>query len=584
LKPVLAALRVASYIALCTTLLSCSSTLVGRGGTALSFEALMQGRGPDQPLAYAEFTPAAAAAAPHNRFSGRLVLNPQGQSVNFRLLVDEFDLSGSGRPGMDELPRISAAFVQDRDLLIPLEQGPIDTGHNWWDIVWRPGRVWDEPGDNGFSRAAIPFALKERGEDCTHNGMLTFVFRDPEQISAVAFQVGNQTCRYLQFEMWGTVSAQYLAQELPGSARSVAAVRANLASRLPVKSIEDIALDYPGADAREFGSAEEIDPADMSAYGFLIDGVHYGGGCATPRGPYPYCDEMALPSYSTAKSLVGGLGLMLMESLYPGTATASIGALVPECGATWDDVTIEHALDMTTGHYLSPEMHVDEDVAVNSRFFRAKTHARKIDYACTAYPRQSAPGELLTYHSWDTYLAGTAMQNRLRSLAGPDADFYDDLVVPRLWQPLGLSQLARSTRRTEDAVAQPFTAFGLTFVRDDVARLLEFLGPADGRIDGEEVLYRPLFDAVKQRVAGDRGMVAEFAAIRYNNGFRSFDVASYIGCRAPVWVLTLSGFGGINFVVMPNATAYYYFSDGNVHRYLHAVRESHKIRPMCDNA
>jgi hypothetical protein len=94
-------------------------------------------------------------------------------------------------------------------------------------------------------------------------------------------------------------------------------------------------------------------------------------------------------------------------------------------------------------------------------------------------------------------------------------------------------------------------------------------------------VHRPLFDAAKQRVPGDPGKVAELETIYYNNGFRSFDVSSYLGCSDPIWVVVLSGFGGINFVVMPNDTAYYYFSDGGVHRYLHAVRESHRIRPMC---
>ena len=79
-------------------------------------------------------------------------------------------------------------------------------------------------------------------------------------------------------------------------------------------------------------------------------------------------------------------------------------------------------------------------------------------------------------------------------------------------------------------------------------------------------------------------MVAELPEIRYNNGFRIFDVAGRLNCGQPAYVTVLSGFGGINIVLMPNDTAYYYFSDGNVHRYLHAVRESHKIRPMCDNA
>jgi len=91
-----------------------------------------------------------------------------------------------------------------------------------------------------------------------------------------------------------------------------------------------------------------------------------------------------------------------------------------------------------------------------------------------------------------------------------------------------------------------------------------------------------MFDAIKQRIPDDPGMPAETDRILYNNGFRSIDVSTSLGCDKPVWLTTMSGFGGINIVLMPNDTAYYYFSDGNVHRYLHAVRESHKIRPMCN--
>jgi hypothetical protein len=143
--------------------------------------------------------------------------------------------------------------------------------------------------------------------------------------------------------------------------------------------------------------------------------------------------------------------------------------------------------------------------------------------------------------------------------------------------------VAEATRRTYDEVGQPYAGFGLTLVRDDVARLAQFIGPLDGRLDGQPVLDRRLFDAIKQRVPGDPGMIAELETIRYNNGFRSFDVSTYLGCDAPVWVVVLSGFGGIILAVMPNDTAYYYFSDSNVYRYLAAVRESHRIRPMCDS-
>jgi len=254
---------------------------------------------------------------------------------------------------------------------------------------------------------------------------------------------------------------------------------------------------------------------------------------------------------------------------------------VPECGDDWEGVTIEHALDMTTGHYGSLEPHADEDAAIVSRFFLGEDHATKIDFACNEFPRKSAPGEVWIYQTWATYLAGTAINNRLKSLVDNDADFYHDLLVEDLWKPLGLSPLAEQTRRTNDDVAQPFAGFGLTLLRDDVAKLAQFIGADDGRLNDTDLLDRVLFDAIKQRNPDDSGMQAETELIRYNNGFRSFDVSTILGCDNPTWLVTMSGFGGINIVVMPNDTAYYYFSDGNVHRYLHAVRESHEIRPMC---
>jgi beta-lactamase family protein len=547
----------------------------------LSYDVLINGAALHQSVHLDEFKAPEGLGSASNRFSGSLRLTTTAQSNNFTVIVDQFGLFDSDQTEMQELPPFDFEFVQDDDVLVPVKQGPIANEHRWWEIVLRPGRVWDEAADNGFSRAVIPFALKERQADCIHNGLLTFSFTDAGEISQAAFQISSQTCRYLQFEMHGFLQADYRPGEVQGGADAVANVTRNRRSRIPQRSITQLADDYPGSDPREFGSTEEIEPNDMTLFGFVIDGIHYVGGCNTPNGVYPYCDEMALPSYSTAKSFVGGLGLMLAEKKYPGTASALITEHVPECGDDWDGVTIEHALDMTTGHYGSAKSHVDEDAAIVSRFFAAEDHATKIDFACNQFPRKSDPGEVWVYQTWATYLAGTALNNRLRSILGEDVDFYDDLLVTELWEPLKLSQLAMHTRRTYDDVAQPYAGYGLTLLRDDVAKLAIFLGASDGRLNDEEVFDRSLFDVVKQPTVDDPGMQAELETIHYNNGFRSFDVSGYLECDNSTWLTTMSGFGGINIVLMPNDTAYYYFSDGNVHRYLHAVRESHRIRPMC---
>jgi hypothetical protein len=547
---------------------------------ALSREFLISGSNFSNPVLLSEFERSASAAAPTNRFAGRLLLAPGAQAVQFEVLRDELGLVAQAGPEIAELPPFDFEFVQDGDRLIPLQQGPVASAHPWWEFVLQPGYTWNEARDNGLTRAVIPFALKERNADCIHNGLMGFLFDNSGEISSVAFQVSNQTCKYLQFRMFGLLAASYVRAEPASGAAAISAATQHRNSRMPQRRIVQLSVDFPGIDSSQFGSVAEINPADMSAFGFVIDGVHYVGGCDTPYGPYSYCDEMALPSYSTAKSLVGGLGLMLAEKQYPGIRNTLVADYVATCNVDWNGVTVEHALDLVTGHYGSPELHVDEDTA-SARFFAAEDHAGKIDFACNEFPRKAPPGEHWSYQTWATYLAGTTLNNRLKFLNGNNSDFYDDLIVDELWKPLQLSELMMTTRRTYDDVAQPFTGFGLTMVRDDVAKLVLFLGANDGMVNGEAPLDRNLFDAIKQRSPGDPGMQAESELIRYNNGFRTFDVGRLLGCSTSAWLTTMSGYGGINVVLMPNDSAYYYFSDGNVHRYLDAVRESHRIRPLC---
>lgn len=525
-----------------------------------------------------EYTRPDSAVDANNSFSGTLHLSRGDAAFPAAIRLDALSLANSS---MATLPSVAIELLQQGDRIVPVEPGPIDSGHPWWEFVLRPGYVWDEHTDQGYSRAAIPFALKERNADCIHNGLMSFLFNDAGQVSRVAFQISHQTCAYLQFAMHGLIDASYSMHSV-GGPDAVTAIADLSRTGIPAqRPIEDLAIAYPAATPGEFGSAEEIDADDMTLYGFIIDRVHYTSRCDTPFGEYPYCNELALPSYSTAKSLVAGLGLMLAEAQYPGISQTSIAAVVPQCGASWEDVTIEHALDLVTGHHRSDDPHGDENAAHTSAFFLAEDHASKIDYACNAYPRQSPPGSHWSYHTWDTYLAGTALNAALRAKTEPDFDFYTDLLAAKLWQPLGLSRLTSRTRRSYDAAAQPFSGFGLTLLRDDIAALAVFLGTDDGRLDGHEVLDRRLFDAIKQRRTEDPGWQAESALIRYNNGFRTFDASRFLGCDKPTWLTTLSGYGGINIVLMPNDTAYYYFSDGGVHRYLRAVQESHRIRPMC---
>lgn len=495
--------------------------------------------------------------------------------------VHEDRFGYAARDGLRHFPDIAFAVVQDGAHLIPANQGIRPAGNEYWEVALQPGRVWREDGSG--LRAALPIALVERNANCTHNGVLSWRFGDNGVLTDVLWQIGSETCAYFKFDAWAVARGEFHAAPVVAADVLGEQYRSHLAARLPVIAIEEIGKRYPGVPPEAFGAVGGMKQVDMSVYGFVVDGVHYRSGCETRLGQtYPFCDEMLLPSYSTAKSIFAGLALMRLEQLFPGSAEEPIAALVPQCDAEgWQGITIEHALDMTTGHYDDIGFEVDEAAEDHVAFLYAATHAEKVRAACTLFPRREAPGNRFVYHTSDTYLAGTAMQALLKRRAGPEADIHETLLVDVLFRRLHLSAVAQQTRRTYDEARQPLTGWGLTFIADDVARIANWLNADGGRLDDEVLLDEGLFGAAMQRQENDRGAQAGTADFRYNNGFWAHDIAPYIACDEPVWVPFMSGYGGISVVLFPNGTSYYYFSDGYTQRWREAAVAANRIRGMC---
>ena len=400
----------------------------------------------------------------------------------------------------------------------------------------------------------MPFALIEKNANCLHHGVLTFRYRGESEVSRVAYQVSHETCWYFQFDAWGTAAATRVADLGFDPERVALAYRTEAARRLPVKPIEQLGRDHPGLDTANFGSEEDIDPRDMTVYGVLVRGVHYAGGCETRMGRYPYCDEMPLPSYSLAKTIMAGLALMRAEVLHPGVRNFAVADYVPECreAGGWDGVTFENLLDMATGRYGSTTTEADEDAMNTGRFFIATTHAEKIRIACTHFPRKDAPGKRWVYHTTDTYILGAALAAWWKQEKGADADFYRDLLVEPVFKRLGLSPELATPRRTLDAAAQPFTGWGLVLRRDDLVKLGGFLALGDGTLGQDRLFDAAMLRAAMQRDPADRGLQATNRDFRYNNGVWAWNIAETLGCKQPAWIPFMSGFGGISVVMMPN--------------------------------
>lgn len=514
-------------------------------------------------------------------FRGRLRFTVAAGDAQSRLVADRWKIATPDR-AWSVPPAFDFGFVSVDGHLVPVERGIVAGDGDWWDWIVGPGRTWQD-GDSGWSRASVPFALIERNANCIHNGVLSFRFRGESEVSRVAWQVSHETCWYFQFDAWGTAAAT----RLPNAGIDVAAVagafRSETARRLPVRPVEALADDFPGLDPGSFGSTKDIPPEEMTAFGVLLGGVHYAGSCGTRAGPYPYCDEMLLPSYSLAKTVMAGFALMRAERLRPGARNALVVDHVPECRAAggWEGVTFEHLLDMTTGRYDSPAIQADEDAMNTERFFLSTTHAEKLAIACTRFPRKEPPGQRLVYHTSDTYLLGAALAAWWRQQQGPGADFYRDLLVEPVFQRLGLSPEIAVPRRTLDAEAQPFTGWGLVLRRDDLVKLGGFFSLGQGKFGEEQLLDGQMVRAALQRDPADTGLRTADGEFRYNNGVWAWDIAGYAGCKAPAWIPYMSGFGGISVAMPPNGAVYYYASDGGTFRWARAVVETHRLGSVC---
>ena len=517
---------------------------------------LADGSGYTLALPFDAFARPADAPLPDAPVSGRLSLDMVALSGGFQLVRDAYGAAANPEYAVRMLPEIAIGLMQDGDDIIPSEQGLIETAHPYFDLIFTPGKVWAE-GKRRF--ISLPFALMEKNANCIHNGVLLVALGEDGKASNALAQVGSETCAYFQFNFWAAYSADWQ------DAKVVAGPWAH--GMLPLKPMADL----PEAiEVKDLSQESLILPADMTTYGLVLDGIHYSGGCMTRLGVYPHCETMVLPSYSLAKSLAGGLGLMALERTMPGMADRKIADLIPAC-SDWGDVTLNHLLNMTTGRYKSRKAHADEASAGFAPFFTAITGAEKTDFACNYFGKETKPGRRWVYHTSDTYLLGVAMN---AALAKGEADYYRHYLLP-VWQEMGLSPLLAIMRRTEGPEAAPFTGYGMVFTPDDIARLVSFLTSGNTPFEG------PMLDAALQRSPADRGLEAGSNSLRYKNGFWAWNARKTLGCKADMWLPFLSGYGGITVVLLPGGNVYYYFSDGGVHAFASAIKAISAVTPIC---
>ncbi len=533
-------------------------------------------------VADSAFAVPAGAAMPRHTLEGRLQLNGESTGGGFTELRDDYSYTSRFDSPRKHLPEIDMDFVQNGSHLVPVAQGLTYTGHQYWNIIYGPGRAWYENGDGDRSRASLPFALVQRNANCVHNGVLTFLFT-ATTVSQVRYQVTQETCQYFKFDMWGQLGATYTPRAVANSTALKNAHAAEVANRLPTKPISALATDYPSAGIVPANFSPAVTPAHLTKSGFLYNGVNYVSGCTTRQGGYAFCDAMVLPSYSTAKSAFAGVALMRLGQRYgTGVYGELINRWVSQPAGTrsnFASVTFNHAADMTTGNYTSAVPDADEGGSLMSSFFTAEPFDSKLTAAYN-FPPKEAPGRTWVYHTSDTFLLTTAMNGYLANRAGAGSDIFA-MVRDEVYTPARLSAGAKTTERTDNSPAgRPFGGYGLFWGSDDIAKVAKLLNNDNGVAGGSQVLNASMLADSMQRNPADRGVLTTHATpFRYNNGFWAKSFTGAGGCS--YWVPFMSGYGGITVAMMPNGATYYYFSDNGEFSWAGSVTEAAKLRPHC---
>ena len=502
----------------------------------------------------------------HINLSGSFYINSYPKGIGYEVIKDEKTFKNRNNEDLFlKFPDFRLDLsIQDQKVIIH-NKNIIEADDEFWDLSFSDGVAWSK-GDHVY--VSSPFTLIQKHANCSHNGVLLFALNSMNEISQSIFQISSETCAYFQFNYVAIFDSFF---EINDNDNQFVIKTQNK------KSIEDLYEKYPSILRGSFADSDAFNTDEVTAYGFFDGEDHFIGPCLTRSGNYPFCDNLLLPAYSLTKTIGGSLGIAAYQKKYGVISDIKINDLVSSCSKNkWKDVTIGNLSDMATGQYKSLVHYGDEDSLGSVNFiFNKLSHEEKVDFSCNNYPKKKNPGTTFVYHTSDTYLIGTSLNNLLSDKK--ENDFFDDLLVP-IFDHFNFSQKIKYIRRTNDNRHQPYTGWGMFLQRDDLVKLNSLLqSPERTKYFSNEFLDQGL-----QRTK-DRGLLAiKQSNIFYNNGFWAarFD-KNIFGCKEDLMIPFMSGFGGITVVFLPNSMMYYYFSDNYTFSWYSAVYAAHNIKPLC---
>lgn len=511
--------------------------------------------------AFAPSADAPAAAAP---FNGKLVLSAaemQMQPALENRQVMGRDAAIFPPVTLDFFSHDGDLVPVNRNIITPAADGPKDS---FWQFIAQPGRIWSNPRDDeGWSRASFPFALMNRLEQDTHNGVATFAYKDGE-VTDLRFQITQQTAPFYvpeHFLAWGSVPASYEAAESGTYDKARDAYREELSDRYPMEPWSAL-TSGDTAEAVE-GFEGDTSPEWVVMHALVRDGTIYRQASATPQGPYPYPGRMRFGVWSVTKSAGPGISMLRLAQkygdwVYELKLRDYLDIDPPHDG--WDDVTFGDALNMASGlggtHFdANPnDMYADYTFGGSyDEWYRARSEAEKVEMLDKVGNYPWGPGLVARYRDRDMFALGVAMDNFLKSMEGDDADIWR-MVADEVFEPIGIHHAPMGrTFESDGAPGQPIMAWGWLPTLDDMAKLAQLLHDR-GEHDGKQLLHPARTEALFSGEGTlDQGPVN---AMKYGNP-RYKDAFHYVPFQASEgdetqYLPFMKGYVGNNVVLAPN--------------------------------
>ena len=464
-------------------------------------------------------------------------------------------------------PRVRLQFFTVDGDLVPVTQdvirsGSVDIGTSFWDIIVQPGRVWSEPGDDGWSRAAFPFALVHSLEGETHNGVALFMYRG-HQVSRLRFQIVQQTAPFYIADYFSAAGAARVAFE-PTTIDNLEALtrtyRASVADNVRFAEWADLAAKVGPKRLEDFDSA--LPQSDGVAAGLDYQGVFYLKYCRSAAGPLPWCERARFGVWSATKALANETALLRLAQKYgPGVFDLRIKDYVPAAAAYpgWQSVRFRDAINMATGLGNGSnrrEPNESEDGYLEgsySLWYEARSENHKVEALLKSgarYPWE--PGQVTRYRDQDMFILGVAMDEYLKSKEGPAASIWS-MLEKEVYEPIGIHYAP--TNRTIEAdkrVGQPLMAFGYYPTIGDMVKIAR-LYQNGGRVADVQVLYRPGIAALSAGTTPrglPTGQKTASGETTYFNAFWETQYRAIGGCK--LYVPVMEGWGGNLVVLMPH--------------------------------